>query len=125
MIPVQQAKADMSDPEQHLGWALASIPPMDFNPEMPAVVFPLPYIPWFSKFLWMCGFRHHPELQEIVQQVDESAPLRNAGVQWVRREDADETPRPGVDLTALSDEEAAALLEALQERIGHGDSTAG
>ncbi|WP_151530523.1 MULTISPECIES: DUF2744 domain-containing protein [Corynebacterium] len=116
MIPIQQSKADMSDPEQHLGWALASIPPPDFDPEQPNLVFPILYVPWFSRFLWMCGFRHHPELQEIEQVVDEASPIRNAGVSWQEKRDG-EKPEGDIDLTWLSDEQAAALLEALQERM--------
>lgn len=86
MIPINQAKADMADPEQHFGWALACIPPVDFNPELPNVILPAPYLPWLSKFLWDCGFRHHPELQRLEQVVDESTPLRSAGVSWQYKE---------------------------------------
>ncbi|AZA08692.1 phage gene 29 protein family protein [Corynebacterium pseudopelargi] len=120
MIPVDQTKADMSDPEQHFGWAVASIPPVGYNPDLPNIVFPLLYLPWLSQFLWDCGFRHHPELQVIRQRVDESAPLRNAGVQWERipNGEAVATPQPtGVDLTTMSDEDAQALLEALKARL--------
>ena len=121
MIVVDQTKADMSDPEQHFGWAVASIPAPDYNPTQPSVVLPMLYLPWFSQFLWDCGFRHHSELQVNRQRVDESAPLRNAGVQWERipEDEAGATPQPkGVDLTDMSDEDARALLEALQERLG-------
>ncbi|WKD60927.1 hypothetical protein CCICO_04450 [Corynebacterium ciconiae DSM 44920] len=118
MIPIHQDKADMSDPEQHLGWALASIPPADFAEDQPSLVFPLLYIPWFSRFLYMCGFRHHAELQTVEQVVDESSPIRNAGVAWRPKDGSSEKSAGDVDLTWLSDEQAEALLDALQERLG-------
>lgn len=120
LIPVDQRKADMQDPAQHFGWALSSIPPVDFNPELPSMVLPIMYIPWFSTFLYKCGFRHHPELQVLEQQVDDSAPLRNAGVSWVEKQPGEplQPVVPDVDLAALSDQEAAGLLLALKERLG-------
>lgn len=83
-IPIDQRKADMSDPAQHFGWALSSIPPAEGAPPgTPSLVLPVLYLPVISGHLWLAGFRHHPELQVIHQEVDPRASLRSAGVSWV------------------------------------------
>lgn len=121
VIPIDQRKADMADPEQHFGWALSLIPAPEAAEGMPDFIPPVLVLPAWSQHLWDCGFRHHPDLQTIEQDVDESAALRSAGVRWVpvgTRRDADGDLQ--VDLTGLSDEEAAAVRAAL-ERRGRGD----
>lgn len=113
MIGVDQRKADMADPEQHFAWALASFPVMGDGTPM---VLPVACLPIVSRFLWDCGFRHHPELQQVKQVLDPSAPLQSAGVRWVPMEDEDVVPAPEVDLSNLSDAEAAAVQAALDRR---------
>lgn len=117
MIPVDQRKADMSDPEQHFGWAVSMIPPPDRNEEMPALILPVLFLPILSAHLWQCGFRHHPELQEIEQDIDDSAALSSAGVRWVKIGARRDDGVPQVDLSNLSDAEADAVREALERRM--------
>lgn len=115
MIPIDQRKADMSDPKQHAAWALSSFPVMEDGTPM---VLPVISLPLVSEHLWRCGFRHHPELQEIEQRIDSSAALTSAGVRWVPMEDDEVVPAPSVDLSNLSDAEAAAVQAALDRRMG-------
>lgn len=119
MIPIDQRKADMEDPAQHAGWAVSSIPPPDGNEEMPDLVLPVLYLPVLSTHLWRTGFRHHPELQEIEQDIDGDASLRSSGVKWVPiGTRAPEEPAPVIDLSGLSDTEIAAVQAALDARRG-------
>ena len=112
-MAIDQRKADMSDPEQHFAWALASFPVMADGTPM---VLPVMCLPVVSRFLWECGFRHHPELQQVKQVVDPNAALQSAGVRWVPVEDEEKVPAPSVDLSNLSDAEAAAVQAALDRR---------
>ena len=83
-IIIDQRKAEMDDPAQMAGWALSSIPPAPGSPpDTPSLVLPVLYLPVMSSHLHACGFRHHPELQTIHQEVDPRAALRSAGVRWV------------------------------------------
>lgn len=112
MIPIDQRKADMSAPGEHFAWALSSFPVMGDGTPM---VLPVVSLPIVSEHLWRCGFRHHPELQEIRQVVDGNAPLESAGVRWVAMDDED-LVEPTIDLSNLSDSEAAAVQAALDRR---------
>lgn len=57
-LPLQH-EMDMSDPRQHLLWAL-----MKMNEQVSApLILPLPAYEEQSQHLYDCGFRHHPELQ--------------------------------------------------------------
>lgn len=115
-IPIDQRKADMSDPEQHLGWALSQFPIREDGTPMILPVFCLPHV---SRHLWDCGFRHHPELQTIRQEASEDVALAQAGVRWVPADGAPD-PLPTVDLANLSDAEAAAVQAALDRRKAAG-----
>lgn len=112
-VPIDQSKADMADPEQHFAWGLSSFPVMADGTPM---VLPVMSLPLVSRHLWDCGFRHHPELQTIRQVFDANAALVSAGVRWVSVDDEDLVPAPEVDLSNLSDAEAAAVQAALDRR---------
>lgn len=114
MIHVDQRKADMSDPEQHFGWAMSLFPVREDGTPM---ILPVLVLPIISKHLWDCGFRHHPELQTIRQQSSDDVALSQAGVRWVSCDGAPD-PVPSVDLSNLSDAEAAAVQDALNKRVG-------
>ena len=114
MIPIDQRKADMSDPDQHAAWAMSVVP---MGEGRPAMILPAPLLPGISRHLWDAGFRHHPELQTIRQESDESVALAQAGVSWVPCDGAPESEGvPEVDLSDLSDEQAAAVAAALERR---------
>lgn len=117
MIPIDQRKADMEDPEQHFGWALSNFPVREDGTPM---VLPIMCLPIVSRHLWDCGFRHHPDLQTIRQQADPSVALEQAGVRWVLTDDGAPDPLPTVDLANLSDAEAAAVQAALDRRKAAG-----
>lgn len=114
-VPIDQSKADMGDPEQHVAWALSSFPVMGDGTPM---VLPVLSLPFVSRHLWDCGFRHHPELQTIRQVVDTGASLASAGVRWVPVDDEGLVPAPEIDLSNLSDAEAQAVQAALDRRMG-------
>lgn len=114
MIPVDQRKADMEDPYQHFGWALSLFPVREDGTPM---ILPILSLMWVSKHLWDCGFRHHPELQTICQEVAPGMALSQAGVSWVPCDGAP-APVPTVDLSNISDAEAAAVQAALDRRNG-------
>lgn len=116
MIPIDQRKADMTDPGQHFGWALSQFP---VRADGTPMILPVPCLPFVSKHLWDCGFRHQPELQTIRQEADEAVALSQAGVRWVPSDGAPD-PVPTVDLSSLSDAEAAAVQAALDRRKGVG-----
>lgn len=114
MIPIDQRKADMDDPEQHFGWALSMIP---MGQGKPALIFPAPFLPIISKHLHDLGFRHDPGLQTLRQQVNGDVAMTQAGVDWVECDGAPEPEgAPEMDLSDLSDVEAAAVAAALERR---------
>lgn len=82
-IPTQQT-IDPSKPEEHALWALVN---MGANAGAPLIL-PEPVLRSWSAHLWRCGFRHHPELQEIdYQPPAEDASVLEAGAgRWVDRE---------------------------------------
>lgn len=114
MPAISQAKADMQDPREHAVWALSPVP---IDEGGTPLVLPLMSLQFISEHLWRCGFRHHPELQEIVASTDEHTAFMAGGVRWMPKDAVDE-PAPEVDLSAISDEEAAAIEAALARRKG-------
>lgn len=112
MAVISQAKADMNDPREHAVWALSPVP-IDENGT--PLVLPLMALQFISEHLWRCGFRHHPELQEVVASEGGHTAFMAGGVAWVPREEAEETA-PEVDLSALSEAEVRAVEAALERR---------
>lgn len=117
MIPVDQRKADMSDPQQFAAWALSSFPVRDDGTPL---ILPVVSLPLVSEHLYRCGFRHHPELQEIRQEVDERAGMLQAGITWVPCSGDEEESVPQIDLSNLTDAEADAVADALRRRSNNG-----
>ncbi|WP_018119423.1 phage gene 29 protein family protein [Corynebacterium mastitidis] len=112
MPAISQAKANMEDPREHAVWALSPVP-IDENGT--PLVLPLMALQFISEHLWRCGFRHHPELQEIVASEDSHTAFMAGGVAWVPAAEA-QAPTPEVDLSALSEAEVAAVEAALERR---------
>ena len=113
---LDQNKANMDDPQEHFAWALAPVP---ISAEGRPLVLPLPALPFISEHLYKCGFRHHPELQEIEASQSEQTNFMAAGVEWVPVGEA-EVVVPEVDLSQISDAEAEAVQAALDRRKGGG-----
>ncbi|MBV7294935.1 DUF2744 domain-containing protein [Corynebacterium sp. TAE3-ERU12] len=76
-----QDKCDPESPDEHLLWALMGLP----GPGATAVMLvPEPALRQWSKHLWECGFRHHPELQTRRYEPP-SDPLSGGG-EWVNHD---------------------------------------
>ncbi|KQB83897.1 phage gene 29 protein family protein [Corynebacterium oculi] len=112
MPAISQAKANMTDPREHAVWALSPVP---IDEQGTPLVLPLMALQFISEHLWCCGFRHHPDLQEITASEDAHTAFMAGGVAWVPISEAT-TPTPEVDLSALSEAEVAAVEAALERR---------
>lgn len=78
-----QATTNPDDPEEHLLWALVNL---GANAGAPLIVPEVVLRSW-SKHLYRCGFRHHPELQEIeyVPPAPDASVLEAGAGQWVEK----------------------------------------
>lgn len=112
---LDQAKADMTDPQQHVAWALTPVP---IDATGRPLVLPLTAIPYISEHLYRFGFRHHPELQTHKYAQEGATNFMAANTHVVPMEDEASAPAPEVDLSQISDEEAAAVQAALDRRKG-------
>lgn len=108
--------ADMSSPEQHVEWALVNMDSSGAPLVMPRMV-----LQQWSRHLYRCGFRHHPELQELFYQPvrGDGSVLEAATGRWV------EADTPGVDPRGQDDELDRAIddlpdevVERLRARFG-------
>lgn len=100
-LPTQQS-CDPEVPEEHCLWPLVNIGGLIGAP----LLVPEPIMREWSKHLYSCGFRHHPELQEIWYQAPEGAGSvwEGAGGTW-------STTRP----EDLKDESIDAVLDGMDE----------
>lgn len=105
----------MDNPEEHFLWALINLPGPDGI--APMLVPPEALRKW-SERLYVAGFRHNPDLQEIrfdPPPGDHNWLMGGAG-QWVDV-NAPEPEKPAVDLDSLSQQDKVALYEALKSNL--------
>lgn len=110
----KQEDMDMGNPEEHLLWALLS---MDARQGVPMLV-PEPILRSWSKHLYRCGFRHHPELQEIYYKPPATdSTLGAIDGEWIEADTPGVNPLDGrSDLDAAIDELPAEVVEAIIDR---------
>ena len=108
-IPTQ-GQMDMNDPKEHVLWGL-----VNFGGHVGApLILPKKIMEELSRHLYRCGFRHHPEVQEIWYKPpgEGDSIWDGTGGQWV------EGPEPGVSPKFYSDEEVAdRLIESLPPEV--------
>lgn len=120
-IPLQ-GDMNQDDPQEHILWALVN---MGENIGAPLLL-PEKFMRDFSAHLYRCGFRHHPELQEIWYKPpgEGDSIWHGTGGHWV------EGPEPGVAPKLFTDDEIAQqVIESLPaevlEKIRGGDDRGG
>ena len=116
MIPLQQ-DCPADEPNKFALWAFVALP---MASDAAPLVAPPQVMEKWSKHMWECGFRHHPELQEIKYQppTQNHNWLSGTGGRWV---DIDEKMPPEVtapSLDHLTREEKSIVLKRLLEEIG-------
>lgn len=86
MIPLQD-QMNLDDPEEYFLWALVNMDGMSGAP----LILPEPVLRVWSKHLYDCGFRHHPELQQITYRppVSGTSILEAGGGEWVPCEEGE------------------------------------
>lgn len=118
-LPLQHT-VNMDNPEEHLVWALLS---MDTRQGVPMLM-PQPILRSWSKHLYDCGFRHHPELQaKYYRPPATDSTFGAVDGQWVT------TDTPGVnpiddrdtDLDRAIDALPPEVVEAIIARHSHTD----
>lgn len=125
-IPLQH-KMNMNEPEEHLLWGLVSIGGLAGAP----LLMHEKFMRVWSKHLYRCGFRHHPELQELwYKPPTEDAGIFEGGIagEWVESEpgqmpelyDRNEVMQKMVD--SLSDGDRAQLMDMLGGESNGSDS---
>lgn len=112
---LDQSKADMDDPQQHVAWALTPVP---ISADGRPLVLPLTAIPYISEHLYKFGFRHHPELQTHKYAQAETSNFMAANTRVIPVDEEESAPVPAVDLSQISDAEADAVQAALDRRKG-------
>lgn len=116
MLPLQN-EVNPDNPREHAAWALVGLPGAN---TLAPLVLPVEIMEKWSEHLYKCGFRHHPELQEIVYVPPVNSPswVSGAGGRWVRKgEELTEeelTPR----VSELSDQEKRLLFNELKKELG-------
>lgn len=115
-IPLQSVQ-NMEDPEEHFLWALVGLP----GPGSQApLILPPEILKRWSAHFYKCGFRHHPDLQQIkyVPPSGDMNWITGATGRWVPIDE--ELPAavtaPGIDHLSL--DEKRVLLERLQSEVG-------
>lgn len=119
-IPMQHT-CDMSDPAQHVLWALVNVGGRIGAP----LLMPRKVMEEWSRHLFDAGFRHHPELQTIWYRPpgDDSTIWNGIGGEWISSEPGErpDDVDPGVVdalVGAMDDRLRAAVrarLDALEE----------
>lgn len=106
-IPTQD-NCRVDDPAEHVLWALVNIGGMIGAP----LVMPKKVMEQWSKHLYRCGFRHHPELQEIFYEPpgEDATIWDGVAGRWVEAESV------GVRPAELSVDKVEQLLAALDDR---------
>ena len=115
-IPTQ-GDMDFSSPEEHLLWAFVNVGERIGAP----LLLPEKFMREFSAHFYRCGFRHHPEEQEIWYKPpgEGDSIWYGTGGKWI------EGPEKGVAPKFLSDDEVAekviaSLPESVLARIREG-----
>lgn len=105
MIPIQ-SKCDMNNPRQHCIWGL-----IGFKATGVPMITTEDALGDVSEQLYLAGFRHHPELQQIKVQTPPGAEgvhwLALGAVEWVDIDEPD--PEPAADVTAEHDVDLDAM----------------
>lgn len=110
-IPLQSS-CDPADPAEHALWALTGLAgPSSHAP----LILPVAVSRRWSRHLWDCGFRHHPELQNI-KYIPPAAGTNwvvGAAGEWVDINTPLPPERTAPDISHLSDAEKLVLLAQL------------
>lgn len=105
----------MNNPEEHFLWALVGLPGPD---NVAPLLLPVPATRAWSKRLWDCGFRHHPELQTAKYSPppgDHNWLLGPAG-SWIGSDEEPVEPvTPSLENVTMS--EKRALFELLKAEL--------
>lgn len=123
-IPLQH-KMDMSDPEEHVLWALVNIGGLAGVP----LLLDERFMRIWSKHLYRCGFRHDPALQELWYKppTEDATLFEGIGGEWVESEPGvmpelyskDEVLQKMV--ASMSDTDRAKLAELIDGAEGDSD----
>lgn len=120
-IPLQ-SEMDMNDPDSHLLWGMVNFGELSGAP----LLLQKMHMEVLSRHLYRCGFRHHPELQEIWYKPpgEGDSIWHGTGGHWV------EGPEPGVAPKFFTDDEIAqqvidSLPAEVLAKIRGGDDRGG
>lgn len=118
-IPLQQ-NMDMTDPEEHALWALVNIGGDIGAP----LLLPVEVMRHWSRHLYECGFRHHPDLQTRWYEppTGEDSIWHGAGGKWVDHE-PDTSDPVGELVDKMSPAMKAELLARLKREDGPDDGS--
>lgn len=114
-IPLQSG-CNPNDPEEHALWALTGL--AGPNSQAPLIL-PVAVTKLWSKHLYDCGYRHHPELQKI-KYIPPAAGTNwvvGAAGEWVDINTPLTPQQSAPDISHLSDEEQLVLLSQLIQRF--------
>lgn len=103
-----QHTCDMSDPAQHVLWALVNVGSRIGAP----LLMPRKVMEDWSRHLYDAGFRHHPELQTIWYQppTDDATIWNGIAGTWVKS-------APGERPDGLDVDQVAVLVDAMDARM--------
>ena len=113
-----QSECDPEDPGSFAMWALVGLPGPDGT--APLIGAPQMLAAW-SERLWRCGFRHHPDLQEIKfvpPAVGHNWLSGQAAGRWAPVDEVLPAEVTAPDVEGLTLEEQRVLFERLQARFG-------
>ena len=116
-VPLQPT-CDPNDPEEHALWALVG---MAGPTSQAPLILPVEIMRQWSKHLYLAGFRHHPDEQQIkyVPPVQGDNWIIGSAGKWV---DMD-TPLPpevtAPDTSHLTMEEKQVLMQRLNKELGN------
>lgn len=108
-----QDNCSPEDPEQHLLWALTTVPGMGESP----MTIPVPLAKVISKHLVECGFRHDPTVQtkKLRRPYRGQQTSYNNAAKWVPMDDPEPDPVVIQDPRTLTVEEREAQLQIYRE----------
>lgn len=114
-IPIQ-SNCDPDDPEEHLLWGLVGLA----GPSAQApLILPVAVQRKWSRHLYDCGYRHHPELQKIkyIPPSHNTNWVAGASGEWVDINQPLTPEQSAPDVSHLSDAEQMVLLQQLLNRF--------